>query len=149
MRQKNVFDNGFDKQTMFKSIKGKRFDRQCCVNINVPIVIEACIGYFGIGDICLLFKGYWDICCFFFLFWDMGYSGILGHGIFEIYFGERVKLILGYGIFWTVYFGIWDIANPLTKPRYSLLMHDKGALVLDMLCSSTLFQHNSIITFYH
>ena len=43
---------------------------------------------------------------------------ILGHGIFKnfgiwdigIYFGIRVKLILGYGIFWTVYFGIWDIA---------------------------------------
>ena len=40
----------------------------------------------------------------------MGYSGILGYGIF--YFGIRVKLILGYGIFWTIYFGLWDIAYP-------------------------------------
>ena len=29
-----------------------------------------------------------------------------------IYFWIRVKLILGYGIYWTVYFGIWDIAFP-------------------------------------
>ena len=43
--------------------------------------------------------------------WDIG-----------IYFGIRVKLILGYGIFWTVYFWdiIWDTAYPLTKPLYSL-----------------------------
>ena len=39
----------------------------------------------------------------------MGYSGILGYGLLEIIFG---KLILGFGIFWTVYFGIWDIAYP-------------------------------------
>ena len=65
------------------------------------------------------------------VFWDTGYwpffflrhTGIfvffiLGYGIFRnfgiraigIYFGIRVKLILGYGIYWTVYFGIWDIA---------------------------------------
>ena len=45
---------------------------------------------------------------------------ILEYGIFRnfgiwnigIYFGIRVKLILGYGIFWTVYFGIWDTAYP-------------------------------------
>ena len=45
---------------------------------------------------------------------------ILGYGIFgnfgiwdiEIYFGIRVELILGYGIFWMVYLGIWDIAYP-------------------------------------
>ena len=36
--------------------------------------------------------------------WDIG-----------IYFGIRVK-ILGYGIFWTVYFGIWDIAYPPPPP---------------------------------
>ena len=50
---------------------------------------------------------------------------ILGYGIFRnsgiwdigIYFGIQVKLILGYGIYWTVYFGIWDIAYPLTKPH--------------------------------
>ena len=72
----------------------------------------ACIGYFGIRDIGLFFKGYWDICVF-----------ILGYGIFRnfgkwdigIHFGIRVKLILGYGILWTVYFGILPI--PLTKPQ--------------------------------
>ena len=45
---------------------------------------------------------------------------ILEYGIFRtfgiwgigIYFGIRVKLILGYGILWTVYFEIWDIAYP-------------------------------------
>ena len=62
----------------------------------------------------------------FIVFWDTGYSPIfilgyglltlffLGYGIFRnfgiwdigIYFGIRVKLVLGYGIFWTVYFGI-------------------------------------------
>ena len=33
----------------------------------------------------------------------MGYRNI---------FGMQVKLIFGYGIFWTFYFGIWDIAYP-------------------------------------
>ena len=69
------------------------------------------MGYFGIWDIGLFFKGYWDICVFF----------ILGYGIFRnlgiwdigIYFDLFCdKLILRYGIFWTVYFGIWDIAYP-------------------------------------
>ena len=66
------------------------------------------------------------------VFWDTGYwpiflrdTGIfvffiLGYGIFRnfgiwdigIYFGIRVKLILGYWIYWTVYFWIWDIAYP-------------------------------------
>ena len=49
---------------------------------------EACLGYFGIRNIHP------------FLFWYMGNSGILG-----------------YEIFWTVYFRILDIAYPLTKPR--------------------------------
>ena len=69
------------------------------------------------------------------VFWDTEYSRIfilgygilalfiLGYGIFRnfviwdirIYFGIRVKLILGYGIFWTVYFGIWDIAYPANQ----------------------------------
>ena len=41
----------------------------------------------------------------------MGYSGIWGYGILEFILGyELVRLILGYGIFWTVYFEIWDIA---------------------------------------
>ena len=40
-----------------------------------------------------------------------------------IYFGIRVKLILGHGIFWTVYFGIWDIAYPLTKPFIMSIDH--------------------------
>ena len=51
------------------------------------------LGFYGI------FRnfGIWDIQ----EFWDIG-----------IYFGIRVKLILGYGIFWTVYFEIWDTAYP-------------------------------------
>ena len=69
--------------------------------------IEACIGYFGIRDIGLLFKGYWDMCVFYFRIFRN--FGIWDNGI---YFGIRVKLILGYGIFWTVYLGIWDIAYP-------------------------------------
>ena len=66
---------------------------------------EACIGHFGIRDIGLFFKGYWDI---------LGYRIFRNFGIWDIgiYFGIRVKLILGYGIFLTVYFGIWDIAYP-------------------------------------
>ena len=71
------------------------------------------------------------------VFWDTGYwpiflrdTGIfvffiLGYGIFRnfgiwdigIYLWIQVKLILGYGIFWMVYFGIMDIAYPLTKPH--------------------------------
>ena len=66
---------------------------------------EACIGYLGTRDINigLFVKGYWDICVFYFGIWDIGRNfGIWDIGI---YFGIRVKLILGYGIFWTVYFG--------------------------------------------
>ena len=53
---------------------------------------------------------------FFFIlgFWNFGIWDI------GIYFGIRVKLILGYGIFWTVYFGIWDIAYPPPPPQPSL-----------------------------
>ena len=68
---------------------------------------EACIGYFGIRDIGLFFF-------FFFFFFFLRDTGIfvfflfLGYGIFRnfgiwdigIYFGIRVKLILGYGLFW-------------------------------------------------
>ena len=43
----------------------------------------------------------------------MGYSGILGYGILEFIFGYELNFkILEYGIIWTVYFGIWDIAYP-------------------------------------
>ena len=45
-------------------------------------ITEACIGYLGYG-ILAYFKGYWVIVLFFLLFWDMGYSGVLGYGIFE------------------------------------------------------------------
>ena len=57
---------------------------------------EACIGYFGIRDIGLFFKGYWDICVF-----SLGYGIFRNFGIWDIgiYFGIRVKLILGYGIY--------------------------------------------------
>ena len=46
------------------------------------------------------------------MFFILGYGIFRNFGIWDIgiYFGIRVKLILGYGIFWTVYFGIWDIA---------------------------------------
>ena len=51
------------------------------------IILEACIGYFGIRD-WPIFKGYWDICVFF-LFWDMGYLGILGYGLLEFILGYK------------------------------------------------------------
>ena len=61
--------------------------------------------------------------------WSSGF--ILGYGIFRnfgiwdigIYFGIRVKLILGYGIFWTVYFGIWDIAYTPNQASYTFAHH--------------------------
>ena len=51
---------------------------------------------------------------FFFFFFILGYGIFRNFGIWDIgiYFGIRVKLILGYGIYWTVYFRIWDIAYP-------------------------------------
>ena len=66
---------------------------------------------FGIRDIGLFLR---DTGIFVFLFWEMGPGIFSNFGIWdvEIYFGIRVKLIFGYGIFWTVYFGIWDIAYP-------------------------------------
>ena len=84
---------------------------------------------------------------------------ILGYGIFRnfwiwdigIYFGIRVKLILGYGVYWIVYFGIWDIAYP----------HNQASLVLSTLlqilsppffslcvrCKFTLFRYGNISMF--
>ena len=52
-----------------------------------------------------------------FVFFILGYGIFRNFGIWDIgiYFGIRVKLILGYGIFWTVYFGIWDIAYPTNQ----------------------------------
>ena len=48
------------------------------------------------------------------MFFILGYGIFRNFGIWDIgiYFGIQVNLILGYGIFWTVYFGIWDIAYP-------------------------------------
>ena len=70
---------------------------------------ETCIGYFGIRDIGLFLR---DTGIF--VFFILGYGIFRNFGIWDIgiYFGIRVKLILGYGIYWTVYFGIWDIAYP-------------------------------------
>ena len=69
---------------------------------------EASIGYFGIRDFGLFLR---DTGIFFFYFgiWDIQEFGIWD---IRVYFGIRVKLILGYGLFWTVYFGICDIAYP-------------------------------------
>ena len=66
---------------------------------------EACIGYFGIRDIGLFF--FWGGGILGYL-WGGGF--IMGYGIFRnfgiwdigIYLGIRVKLILEYGIYWTV-----------------------------------------------
>ena len=71
--------------------------------------MEACIGYFGIRDTGLFLR---DTGIF--VFFILGYGIFRNFGIWDIgiYFGIRVKLILGYGIYWTVYFGIWDIAYP-------------------------------------
>ena len=54
----------------------------------------------------------------------LGYGIFRNFGIWDIgnYFGIRVKLILGYGIFWTVYFGIWDIAYPLNQASKMLVL---------------------------
>ena len=61
------------------------------------------------------------------MFFISGYGIFRNFGIWDIgiYFGIRVKSILGYGIYWTVYFGIWNIAyHPppphLTKPHISM-----------------------------
>ena len=54
--------------------------------------------------------------------WDIG-----------IYFGIRVKLILGYGIFWTVYFGIWYIAYP---PNEASLVAGEGVVCSVFICLS-------------
>ena len=73
---------------------------------------------------------------------------ILGYGIFRnfgiwdigIYFGIQVKLILGYGIFWMVYFGIWDIAYPPNQAsqmlirRYLLYLFSPLLLLQRMFC---------------
>ena len=75
-------------------------------------------------DIGLFFKGYWDI-----VFFILGYGIFRNFGIWDIgiYFGIRVKLILGYGIFWTVYFGIWDITYPPNQASLLKIASVKGA----------------------
>ena len=47
-----------------------------------------------------------------FFFFILGYGIFRNFGVWDIgiYFGIRVKLILRYGIIWTVYFGKCDIA---------------------------------------
>ena len=52
-----------------------------------------------------------------FVFFVLAYGIFRNFGIWDIgiYFGIQVQLILGYGIFWTVYFGIWDIAYPSSQ----------------------------------
>ena len=71
--------------------------------------MEACIGYFGIRDISLFLRE-----TGIFVFFILGYGIFRNFGIWDIrlYFWIRVKLSLGYGIYWTVYCGIWDIAYP-------------------------------------
>ena len=76
---------------------------------------EACIGYFGIRDIGLFLR---DTGIF--VFFILGYGILRNFGIWDIgiYFGIRVKIIWGYGIYWTVYFGICDIAYPPNQASY-------------------------------
>ena len=78
------------------------------------------------------------------MFFILGYGIFRNFGIWDIgiYFGIRVKLILGYGIFWTVYFGIWDIAYPLTKPHNSSLCIDWPI----ESCKITVFLFDSILS---
>ena len=75
----------------------------------MQMIYEACIGYFGIRDIGLFLR---DTGIF--VFFILGYGIFRNFGIWDIgiYFGLQVKIILGYGIFWMVYFGIWNIAYP-------------------------------------
>ena len=54
--------------------------------------------------------GYWPFLGdtgILFVFFILGYGIFRNFGIWDtgIYFGIQVKLILGYGIYWTVYFG--------------------------------------------
>ena len=55
------------------------------------------------------------------MFFILGYGIFRNFGIWDIgiYFGIRIKLILGYGIYWTVYFGIWDIAYTPNQASYN------------------------------
>ena len=48
------------------------------------------------------------------MFFILGYGILRNLGIWDIgiYFGIRVKLILGYGIFWTVYLGYGILPTP-------------------------------------
>ena len=77
-----------------------------------------------------LYRAFWDTEYWPIFLSDTGifvFLFILGYGIFRnfgiwdigIYFGIRIKLILGYGIYWTVYFGICDIAYPLNQASYA------------------------------
>ena len=52
--------------------------------MEITLIIEACIGYFGLRNIGLFFKGYWDICV-------MGYSGIWGYWILEFILGYELN----------------------------------------------------------
>ena len=63
------------------------------------------------------------------MFFILGYGIFRNFGIWDIgiYFGIQVKLILGYGIYWTVYFGIWDIAYP---PNQASLLDENSAFCL-------------------
>ena len=78
-------------------------------NTSIMAKDDACKGYFRIRDIGLFLR---DTGIFVFFILKYGIFRNFGIWDIEIYFGIRVKLILGYGIFWTVYFGIWDIAYP-------------------------------------
>ena len=84
------------------------------INQLVLKILEACIGK---GVLTYFLR---DTGIFVFFFFILGYGIFRNFGIWDIgiYFGIRVKLILGYGIFWTVYFGIWDIAYPTKQASY-------------------------------
>ena len=70
------------------------------------------------------------------MFFILGYGIFRNFGIWDIgiYFGIRVKLILGYGIYWMVYFGIWDIAYPPNQA--SLLFTDVISRLVNMVIMS-------------
>ena len=54
------------------------------------------------------------LCFFYFGIWDIQDFGIWDIGF---YFGIRVKLILGYGIYWTFILGYGILLTPLNKPH--------------------------------
>ena len=104
---------------------------------------EACIGHFGIRDIGLFLR---DTGIF--VLFILGYGIFRNFGIWDIgiYFGIRVYLILGYGIFWTVYFGIWDIAYTLNQASMINSIQINSGVKLNILHNNNIYIKHITLT---